>query len=360
MARQQVKTKAPVDQDIIEKCLATTVARGDIVDFRFCFVPYSPLRDDSTEDIHSDKYDYLWPEEEDEASPLYREALGAVKQFEVRNHVRAQLTRKGPAQLPYELVLLLADNAVRLGKYTSAAQAYELLRIRRRMQESFFEEADRALDDNDIPRAVHGYLVATGLAYDYAAFPEPQPVVPNFQTRALMLHAEYPRRPEDALALQAPEKHVQMGLAYLLLDAEAAARLEARPLDQRVDFIETLIRKRDPGWDDFAARYREACALVDEIAERLERETSRLEGQAQGLAEEIEAAQDEQDPRHISAQLLGRELPEGEWWQYLKELAYLHPAAVLFVSRQIVSKDLEIVMPRYLKESPLPERLGLM
>ena len=78
-----------------------------------------------------------------------------------------------------------------------------------------------------------------------------------------------------------------------------------------------------------------------------------------GLAEEIEAQNQENNPAEIPEILLGRALEDGAWWQYIKELAYAHPAAPLFVVRQFVSKDLEIIMPRYVKDSPLVQALGL-
>src|SRR5690606_12280615 len=128
--------------------------------------------------------------------------LGRVRDDETWRHVQTELEANRPAQLPSDLLLMLADNAVRQGKYTSAAQAYELLRIRSRMQDEFYAAADRALDENDVARAVRGYRAATGLAYDYAAFPEPLPEVPDYQTRALLLHGEYPTRPDDCVALK--------------------------------------------------------------------------------------------------------------------------------------------------------------
>lgn len=246
------------------------------------------------------------------------------------------------------------------GKYTSAAQAYELLRIRRRMQEEFFAQADKALDENDIPRAVHGYQVATGLAYDYAAFPEPLPAVPNYQEQALIkLHGEYPDHPDKCIALQPPETHARIALSYLLMDAEAAARLENRPLEQLLTFIETLIRRTDPEWDAFAARYKAACALTAQLAQRLQREANRAEGVPDNLAGEVLESESGFEPRSVPDTLLGRSIPRGEWWQYMKELAYEHPAAVLFVSRQAVSKDVEIIIPRLRQDSPLPQKLGL-
>ena len=65
------------------------------------------------------------------------------------------------------------------------------------------------------------------------------------------------------------------------------------------------------------------------------------------------------DPSAISALLLGRAIPGGAWWQYMKELAYEHPAAVLFVSRQAIGET-EIVMPRYRADSTAVRRLGLV
>ncbi len=348
--------KAQVTDAVIAKSFAHTVATGDIVNFRFLFISYSPLRQDSTEDINWPKYEYLLPPDENDA--LYRSALDLMKQPEILAHVRAQLQRQGPPQLPWEPLMRLADNALRLSKLTTAAQAYEVLRVRRRIQEEFLAQADAALDAGDIRKGVRGYVMASGLDYDYAAFPEPLPAVPNYQERVLILHGEYPKNPEDAVALQTPEVHVRTGLHYLLRNAEIAGRLEARPLALRIEFLEQWIRQTDPQWDEFAARYREACGLAREYGERLEREQRAEQGQ-QTLADEVEAARDTRDPRGISAALSGRTSLELEWWQYLKDTAYRHPASALFVTRQVVAKDVEIIMPRYRSDSELVRRLGL-
>lgn len=357
MAKRTQQQKPPVSQDMIDACLAGTVAEGDIVNFRFLFVPYSPLRDDSSEDIASDKYAYL--RSADPSSPRYRAAMGLATSAEIRHWVRKQLEKQGPPQLPSELVVMLADNAVRLGKYTSAAQAYELLRIRRRMQEEFFVQADAALDANDIRQAVHGYIVGTGLAYDYAAFPEPLPAVPDFHNKALMLHAEYPRSMENCLALQAEETHLRTALSYLLLSPEAAARLQGRPLGVLREFVKELVRQRDPEWDGFVKQYREACDVMRGLGERLEREAERRDGAEASLADEAAEQQQSQRPEQISEALLGRRIENGEWWQYMKELAYRHAPAVLFVSRQAISKDLEIIVPRHRSDSVWAHELGL-
>jgi hypothetical protein len=356
MAKTATASKAPVSQEIIDACLARTVAEGDIVNFRFLFISYSPLRADSSEDIEASKYTYLRPANTDSAA--YRAALALTQQGPIREHVRKQLNYKGPAQYPHELVLALGDNAVRLGKYTAAAQAYELLRIRRRMKDEFLTQGDAALDAGKTLPAVKAYTIATGLDYDYAAFPEPLPAAPNHQTRALMLHARYPQKPEEALALQPTDVHLKEALNYLLLDQESAARLLERPIEVQVEFITAWVRQQDPQWDAFAQRYREACGLVKTIGERLQRQANRAEG-VSAIEEAIQAQQEAHDPRAVPAKLLGRAIENGEWWQYLKDLAYQHPASILFVSRQFVSRDLEIIMPRLQLGNPLIQRLGL-
>lgn len=346
--------KRPVTQEIIDACFAKAVAEGDMVNFRFLFLPYSPLRAESTEDIQAAKYAYLRPT--DTASVLYTNALDCVTSPEARAHIQAQLGKKGPAQYPSGPLILLADNAVRLGKFGAAAQAYELLRIRRRMREEFLEAADDALAQGDVQRAVHGYRVASGLDYDYAAFPEPLPQVPDFQARALALHADYPQRIEDCLALQPVEQHLRTALDYLLVDEELAARLDPHPLDLRVAFLKELVAQLDPEWSVFVQRYRETCAMLTEYGQRLQRQ--RTEKGKETLAQELEDLE-AAEPRRVPARLLGREIGNGAWWQYLKELAYEHPPAALFVARQAVSPELEIIMPRFAGGSPLVTALGL-
>ena len=57
--------------------------------------------------------------------------------------------------------------------------------------------------------------------------------------------------------------------------------------------------------------------------------------------------------------LRGRVIDDGEWWQYLKELAFLHPAGILFVSRQFIGER-EIIVPLYREGCPVVHALGLL
>jgi len=342
-----------VDFDVTAQALAKAVYEGDVVNFRMLFSPFSPAREDSPERFDTPKYAYLLPDGEMVEQRQYQQCLFAVNDIETKAHTRKELEANRPAQLPSDLILLLADNAVRRGKYTSAAEAYEMLRIRARMQQEFFAQADAALDANEMPKAVRGYLIATGLAFDYAAFPEPLPAVPNFQTRALMLHAEYPDVPEKCVAMRESESLMQTALAYLLLDAAAAARLEDKPLETRLAFLVELVKRRDPQWAKFVERYRLACATWQEFSDQLERAKTEST-----LVEDIENLLAE-DAYRIPAQLLGRAIESGEWWQYLKEMAYEHPPSVLFVARQVVGQE-EILAPRYRPDSPIGKALGLL
>ncbi len=345
-----------VNPELVAKALAKSVHTGDIVNFRFLFLPFSPARQDSPERFETDKYAYLLPDAEMERDRQFQDLLQRVRRDDLWQHIHRELNEQRPAQLPSELLLMLADNAVRLGKYNSAAQAYELLRVRARMQDEFFEAADRALDAGDVPRAVRGYLVATGLAYDYAAFPEPLPKVPDFQTRALALHGDYPTKPEDYIALRPIDAFLRTALEYLLLSPEAAARLDERPTDVRTTFLFELIHRCDPAWTEFAARFREAYAMSQELSTRLA-SNQRNDGADEGLADELAAAMRD-DAVRIMSHLLGRVIPEGEWWQYLKELAYEHPAAALFVCRHVVG-DVEVLMPIHAKDSVIAKELRL-
>jgi hypothetical protein len=346
-------TKKPAGQDMIDACFAKAVADGDIVNFRFLFISYSPLRAASLEDIHSPKYDYLRPK--DTGNVLYKNALELVGRGDMRAHITKQLEKQGPAQLPAPLLMMLADNAVRLGKYTAAAQAYELLRVRRRMREEYLDGADEALGKGDIRTAVRGYLIGAGLDYDYAAFPEPLPQVPDYQAKALVLHADYPEKPEDSIALQQPEQHLRIALDFLLIDPELSARLNDVAFETRLAFLVELVRQQDPNWGEFAKRFKDTCTLVIEHAKALEQQKN-----AGALAQEVEQIQSEWKPEEIPSRLLGRVITDGEWWQYIKELAYEHPASILFVARQALSPSVEIVLPRYLHGSPLPGALGLL
>jgi len=356
--KKKVETKPPVSQDEINDCLAKAVADGDMVNLKFAFTPNSPLRQESPEPLQSDKYRYL-RSHETERGARYREALALVQRADIQDHHNNELAAKRPARLHADVVMATADNAVRFEKYTVAAQAYETLRIREPMREEYAKQADAALESGDLKKAVRGYRIAVGLSYDYAAFPEPSPLVPNYQSRALMLHAVYPRKPEESIAMLPPDKQVVAALNYLLLDGELAARLQGRSVGVLVDFIAEYVRLRDPQWDAFAARYREACDLVTEYNEKVKAlRTDEQQGSEQ-LREDIAMQDEDIDPMQIPARLLGRTIEDGEWWQYLKDLAYQHPAAVLFVARQMAWRDQEIITPRFHPGAPLGKALGL-
>lgn len=347
-----------VNPDDTAKAIAYAVAQGDIVNFRTLFLPFSPARASSTESFDDEKYGYLLPEPAEEGEKAFSEALAAVRAPLTWAHIQSELEQRRPAQLPSDLLILLADNALRLGKPTAASQAYELVRVRRRMQEEAFAAADAKLDAGDVAAAVRGYRIAAGLSYDYSAFPEPLPGIPRYQTRALMLHGVYPRRPEDSIGLQPLETFLPMALSFLLGDAEAAGRLEGRDRETLTAFLQELIAQIDPEWDAFVARYREACDLAREFGERLNKVITERGARQLSLQEEIDAQMGE-DPASISVRLLGRAIEGGEWWQYTKELAAAHPASILFIARQIVGER-EIVVPRLRGDSPVVQRLGLL
>lgn len=354
MAKRTSDTPKTVDPAVVADALAKCIVDGDIVNFRLIFASFSPARVDSTETFSDEKYAYLLPSVEQKRQPAFTEAVALTRAPRIWEHITRELAANRPAQLPAELVLALADNAVRLGKWTAAAQAYELIRIRRRMQEEFIKQGLAFLDAGRIREAVRGVRIGAALAYDYAAFPEPLPLVPRYQSRALMLHALYPMRAEDCLALLPPEHHVQIALNYLLFDSETAGRLHAAPLDRRVDFVKELITQIDPDWPVFTRRFADACQKMLEFGERSHRIGHK---ETETLADEV-AEQQVDDPWEITRTLLGRDLPGAQWWQYLKELAYEHPAAVLFLSRQVIG-DHEILVPRLRANAPLPAALGL-
>ncbi len=355
MAKRSANTvEKSVDMDLVAEALAKAICNGALVNFQALLAAFSPARQASTEELEAEKYAYLVPDDAERSKPEFTVALEAVREESTWAHIQAELEAQRPAQLHSGLLMMLADNAVREGKYSVAAQAYELLRIRHKMMDEFLKQADAALEAGDISRGVRGYLIATGLSYDYAAFPEPLPAVANYQAKALMLHGVYPTRPEDCVSLQEAENHVSTALQFLLPDEAISTRLRDYPLDLRLEFLNTLVRRLDPEWDAFKARYAEACELTRSFGERLKRIA---EPHSETLQEEIDEQQGP-DPREIMVALLGREIENGEWWQYLKELGYKHPAGVLFIARQVVGET-EILMPRLLADSPVPKALGL-
>lgn len=353
----KAKQAAPkqVDPELLQAALAKAVATGDIINFRLIFASFSPGRIDSTERFEDAKYAYLQPSADLQNEPRYRDARQLLNSPEIRAHIEREIAAKRPAQLPYEPLLMLADNAVRLGKYTSAAQAYEILRIRRRMQELFYDQGDAALESGDMPTAVTAFRTAAALDYDYAGFPEPMPKVPDYQKRALIVHARYPARTEDSIPLMPESDLVNRLTEFLLNDAEAMARLAERPLDVRTKFAVELVRQVDPEWDAFLDRYAAACSQTRSIGEALLRKDGKPSGVS--LEEEI-AEQQTGAPRDVMATLLGQHLEPGDWWEYLKELALRHPASIFFISRQLVGEN-EVLLPRYRAGSALVGALGL-
>ena len=345
-------------EDLLEEALAHAIAEGDIVNFRLIFMPSSPFRPDSPEDASTAKYDYLFSESPE--AQQYREALALVRESTMAAYVREELDRKGPPRLPWQLVLALGDNATRLGKYTAASQAYELLRIRRRMQDLTLEEADAALAGGNIRRAVQGYRIALGLQYDYSAFPEPLPAVPDYQERAPALHMVYPASPEQTLALQGDEKLCRVGLGYLMPFNEFTSRFQQIPEDKLIDFTAGVIRTFDQTWEKFVTAFREALQRAN-ACEAIFAKLNTYSAEAlEVLSEDIVDAQHREDLRHISTALVEGSDLQWEWWQYVKTLAYHHPGAALFVTRQRISAKEEILIPKCGENSRLAHALGLI
>ncbi|MCK5861707.1 MAG: hypothetical protein KAH38_04430 [Candidatus Hydrogenedentes bacterium] len=356
MSRQTVQEKV-VEQSVIDSCLACAVAEGDIVNFRFLFMPSSPLRQDSQEEIDSPKYAYLLPE--DTSGPYYQEALRLVQRSETTRYIGAELAKKGPPQLPWELVMILADNAVRIGKYTAAAQAYELLRIRRRMQELMLDKADALLEQGNTEAAAYGYLVASGLDYDYAAFPEPLPAVPNYQERALRLHSVYQDDPKKNIAMQPDETLLKTALDYLLFSPEFSQRLHDLSETAKVSFVSLLVQRMDSEWDVFAARYRQATQIVIRHRALLD-QVNTYSPEALGLLfEQLLDSDQMEELKEIPSILLGESVKDWDWWQCMKTLSYHHPAAALMVSRQRLSAKEEILIPVCHPDSKLARELNL-
>lgn len=347
-----------VEQEVIDLAMAKAIADGDIVNFHFLFLPYSPLREDSTEDIYSIKYSYLLPTDEEEQSPTFKSALDLVSREDIRQHINKQLHKKGPVQLPSELLLALADNAVRQEKFTSASQAYELLRIRRRMQELFFEQGEIELMQGDIPTAVRAYRIASSLEYDYGAFPEPLPAVPRYHEHALILHAEYKTRQNECIGNLPLEDFLKTAFHYLFLLPEHASKITNKPTEIQVKFLIELIQQIDPNWEQFVQHVQETIPLIQELYQELK---LRMEGIASGHLREDEWDEglDTEKFLTISELLLGRKLNNPEWWAYLKELAYEHPPSMLFIDRQLIGKEKEIIIPRYNLENPVVQQLNL-
>ena len=235
--RAAVLENKNVDMELVAKCLARAIVEGDIVNFRSLFLSWSPARKDSTERLESDKYTHFRPRPNQESEMGFRDALKSVKEPATWTHIQREFGEKRPAQLPSDLLLLLADNAVRLGKYSAASQAYELLRIRPKMQQMFLEQACVALDAGQMSKAVKGFRIASGLEYNYSAFPEPLPLVADYQTRSLGLHGEYPERPENTVGFQPVDQFIRTAVAYLLLTPEMTAHLEKHPIEVRIAFL---------------------------------------------------------------------------------------------------------------------------
>jgi hypothetical protein len=351
---KRTSTEKIVDMDQVAHAIAKTVADGDIVNFRGIFLSYSPARTSSPEALDTAKYNHFAGSEEFEQTDRFKQALALVQNKPIWDHITGELAANRPSQLPWEPLMLLADNAVRLGKYSSAGQAYEQLRMRRKMQELFFEQGLAFVSDSEIPKAVRAFRIGAGLGYDYAAFPEPLPNMPKHASRGLILHGTYPSQPEDCVALLNEEAHCVAIVQFVLDCDEASESIQAIPAEHRNAFLKELILQSDPNWDQFAERYQNACGMVEEFAKRMHDQNEGTET----LKSEIEEQQGHR-PEAIMSTLLGRTLEGGEWWQYIKELAYSHPAGVLFITRQWIG-DHEILMPRLRGDSKLPELLGLV
>ncbi len=99
--------------------------------------------------------------------------------------------------------------------------------------------------------------------------------------------------------------------------------------------------------------------LSAELGQRLQQEANRWEGVEDAGGKALGQEEIARDAHEIPAKLLGRSLDGAEWWQYMKELAYQHPAAALFVARQAITREVEVLLPRRVLNSELFIKLGL-
>lgn len=342
---------------LLGAALANAIAEGDYVNFRLIFAPASPFRLDSPEDATTPKYQYLFPENEN--SPRYQAAVRLVQSPPIKRYVKEQLQRSGPPRLPWQLLLALADNALCLGKFTLASQAYELLRIRRRMQDLFLEEADERLRADNLSGAVKGYLIGLGLQFDYGAFPEPLPAVPDYQERAPGLHTVYTGVTEDALGMQEDVSLCKSILGYLMPFPEFKERVQKFLPDQLIPFTAALIRGMDPNWDTFATDFRKTMHVASRYTPLFTQINSYSLEALEVLAEELVQDKELEELRHLSETLTGLSGGLYEWWRYISALAYAHPAAPFFVVRQRISAHKEIIVPCCRQDSTLSHLLGL-
>ena len=101
-----------VDPDDIALALAKAICDGDIVNFRLVFASFSPARRDSSQSFDMPKYSYLLPDDEMERDATFQKILTWVKHPDAMRQIQCELDANRPAQLPSDLLLPLADQAV--------------------------------------------------------------------------------------------------------------------------------------------------------------------------------------------------------------------------------------------------------
>ncbi|MGC8846486.1 MAG: hypothetical protein ACP5QY_11625, partial [Candidatus Hydrogenedens sp.] len=206
--------------------------------------------------------------------------------------------------------------------------------------------------------AVRAYRIASALEYDYSAFPEPLPAVPRYHDQALILHAEYKNKWSECIGNMPMESFLRVGFNYLFLLPEHAGKITTKPIEIQIPFLIELVRQIDTKWEEFIQNIKEVIPLMEELYQEIKIRIGRI---ADGhlWEDEWDEGLNTEKYLEIPERLLGRTLNQKDWWAYLRELCYEHPPSALFIARQMIGKEQEIIIPRYDSDNPIIQQLGL-
>ena len=257
---------------------------------------------------------YLLPSDEAAASPEFAAAMELVEQLEPRDDA-----------VPAALLEQTARQAVALGKFAYAEDAYKLLGIKKEMVGLYAQSGEQLLREDKPKHAAMAFFVAASIE---------DPIGPHYQYLGFELHTECPAEPEKCVTALPIELLVDAAIRVLLTNEPLAERLiaSARP-EQKGYILATLAACRDLDLPGLVENLRAASAELSRIDDGKPDDYSR-----------------------IGPMLLGRQTASEQAWQYLREFCFEHPLGSLCVCVKII-KNTPVLVPVIRDGKPLIDLL---
>ncbi len=369
-------------QNTKKEMLAWAIAHGDL----FCAKTALSLpKDELLDGDVLSRFSYLIPGDSAQSGTLLGTDTGKNEELLQRKQIVDEMFSESLAFLTDEMLdaeslsdqilANIAQNALRLKKFSFASKAYDELDEKEQVISNYMKEGGSLLEGDKIQQAAESYLIAAKLAYDYK-----QRFGPDFQQRGLQLHADCMNQPEKCITASTDIQNIiDEGIKYLLDNQAIAEKLLQQPQPAKKSLLKALAQLQDSNYHAFAENYKAAVQKLKETTQDYEEgkisdefrmeEVQEAEEQHKsgGLSsEELENIKQKkllednwEKVLDIQQTLLGRAMVGDNVLQYIRELLWEHPVSALVVCIKYEHQPKAVVTPAMQNSTSLMELLGL-